>query len=124
MSRDETVGAAKLNMFNFFQVIAGCRRQPATVADSNDLCFHIKFEGAGDRSQAVAGSLRVIWKPGLTGKGSTKLSKTSFAKDTWSLYYSYIVWSDPSNTNLAQMNNCKQDKKLTEYAKDKNEWTC
>ena len=52
----------KLNRFNFFQVIAGSRWLSQT---SNDLCFHIKFEGAGDRSQAVAGSITVIWKPGL-----------------------------------------------------------
>ena len=68
----------KLNRFNFFQVIAGSLRLSQT---SSDLYFHIKFEGAGDRSQAVAGSFTVIWKPSLmlTSRGHDEFS-TSWAK--------------------------------------------
>ena len=51
----------KLSGFNFFQMIPGSRRLSQTATD---LCFHIKFQGAGDRrrqSQAVAGSRRLSY---------------------------------------------------------------
>ena len=53
-------GAAKVEQVQLFP---SDRRLSQT---SNGLCFHIKFEGAGDRTQAVAGSLTVIWKPGMS----------------------------------------------------------
>ena len=59
------------------QAVAGCRRLSQT---GNDLCFHIKFEGAGDRSQAVAGYFTVIWKPGLKQRTGNKPCITFAAK--------------------------------------------